>query len=490
MDSLANGPEPSNASSSLATVSRLTRGDELELVIDKFADRGQCIGRVGNKVVLVPRVLPGERIRVRVMKNQNRFVRSEPLAILEPSLQRVLPRCRYFGICGGCTLQHVSYEAQLEAKRESVRSALVHHGGLHELEVRSPVAAQTPYFYRNKMEFSFAARRWLSPEEIASGRKFNTDFALGLHPSGIFHKVLDLHECHLQSECSVALVNGVRTFTRNAGWRPWDARTHEGYLRHLVIRESAHEASVMVNLVTFGHDAERMSALGDFLQAEYPHVTTLVNTINTSHAQTAWGESAVTVFGPGRIRDRIGALVFEIGPGDFFQTNTRQAEALVDVVRAMASLQPSNYVYDLYCGTGTMALSLAGQAARITGVELIESAVESARTNAKLNGITNCTFVAGDMLKILTPGFVTAHGPCDVLILDPPRAGLHPKVATRVATLGAQRIVYVSCNPRSQARDLNILAGTYRPVLAQPVDLFPQTYHVENVVLLEQRTDT
>ena len=467
----------------------LKRGNEIELVIDKFGDRGQCIGRLDGKVVFVPRVLPGERVRARVVRDRSRFLQSEPLAILNPSPDRVTPKCRYFGTCGGCVLQHVSYEAQLESKHKSVCSAMAHHGGLQELEVRPPIAAPTPYFYRNKMEFSFAARRWLTPEEIASGDDFDTTFALGLHPPGNYSKVLDLYECHLQSERSAALVNGVRTFAREAGWHPWNARTHEGFLRHLVVRESAHETSVMVNLVTFGHDTDRMRVLAEFIQAEYPHVTTLVNTINTSRAQTAFGERTVTVFGPGCICDRIGPLLFEIGPNDFFQTNTRQSEALVDVVRNLASVQAGDHVYDLYCGTGTIALSLAGQAARVTGVELVKSAVANARANAERNGITNCTFVSGDMLEVFTAEFVDANGPCNVLIVDPPRAGLHPKVATRIAALGARRVVYVSCNALSQARDLKLMAKNYRPVVAQPVDLFPQTAHIENIVLLERLSE-
>ena len=268
---------------------------------------------------------------------------------------------------------------------------------------------------------------------------------------------------------------------------PWNWRRKEGFLRNLVIRESAHIPELMANVVTFGYDEEFMLDLGSYLQTEYPYVTTLVNTINTSHAQTTFGERIEIIYGPGIIRDRIHDLTFEIAPGAFFQTNTLQAEKLMTVVEDLTDVTANDHVYDLYCGTGTIALSLAKSAARVTGIELVEDAVQNAISNAALNAIENCTFISGDMLKLLTPTFAAEHGPPDIIVVDPPRAGMHQKVAARISQLGARTIVYVSCNIQSQARDLKVLSESYRAVVAQPIDLFPHTHHIENIVLLKQK---
>ncbi len=303
-----------------------------------------------------------------------------------------------------------------------------------------------------------------------------------------FYKVLDLDECHLQSELSVEIVNGVREFARLRNWKPWNIRTHEGFLRHLVIRQGAHTGETMVNLVTNGYDRARMAELAIYLRMELPDVTTFVNTVNTGVAQTAYGEAIHTVFGSGVIHDKIGPFRFEIAPNAFFQTNTRQAERLYEVARDFADLRPDDLVYDLYCGAGTISLFVAGHARHVVGVELVKEAVDNARANAQANGVENCTFVTGDMLKIFTPDFIDQHGKPDVLIADPPRAGIHPKVVKQIAKLRPERFIYVSCNPLSQARDIALLADAYTVEAVQPVDLFPHTHHVENVVKLRAKS--
>ncbi len=466
---------------------RLKRGAEVELAIEKFADRGKSLARLDGYVVFVAGAVPGDRVRARVFKSKKKYAEARLLDVLEPSPLRTEPRCFYFGSCGGCKWQHVAYTAQLEAKRQSVQEALIHHGHLEDVEVRPPLGAESIYFYRNKMEFSFSTHRWLTPKEIATGEQFDTGFALGLHVPGNFYKVLDLDECHLQSELSVEIVNGVREFVRMRDWKPWNIRSHEGFLRHLVIRQGTHTGETMVNLVTNGYDRARMNELAVYLQMEIPRVTTFVNTINTGVAQTAYGEAIHTVFGPGVIHDKIGPYRFEIAPNAFFQTNTRQAERLYEVARDFAGLQPDDLVYDLYCGAGTISLFVAGQARRVVGVELVKEAVDNARANAEANGAENCTFVSGDMLKVFTPDFIDEHGKPDVLIADPPRAGIHPKVVKQIARLRPERFVYVSCNPLSQARDLALLQDTYTVEAVQPVDLFPHTHHVENVVKLRAK---
>ncbi|MEL6615082.1 MAG: 23S rRNA (uracil(1939)-C(5))-methyltransferase RlmD [Bacteroidota bacterium] len=496
----ASGDDPNAA----LTTSALKRGKEVEITLTDFADRGKSLARIGagdrGYVVFVAGAVPGDRMRARVFKRKRSFAEARILEVLEPSPLRVEPRCEYFSSCGGCKWQHVGYETQLEMKREMVEGALRHEGGIdlathgasgEGVEVRPTLAGgDEPYYYRNKMEFSFSAQRWLTDWEIASGETLDKDFAIGLHVPGRYDKVLDLKACYLQSEWSARLVNGVREFAKHHGWRPWNVHEHTGYLRHLVVRTPAHTDEKMVNLVTSGEKPERMEAFASWLRAEFPSVTTLVNTINSGKAQTAFGEKEVVVFGPGVVHDRIGEHTFEIAPSAFFQTNTRGAETLYAVAAEMGHFQPTDLVYDLYCGAGTISMYIADQVDRVVGVELVEAAVENARVNTVENGVDNCTFVAGDMLKLFTPDFVAEHGQPDVLLVDPPRAGMHPKVTEQIAALRPERIVYVSCNPRTQAKDLQrLLAETdngYRIEAIQPVDMFPHTHHVENVIGLRR----
>ncbi len=462
------------------------RGKTIELTIEKFADKGMALARVDGFVVLVREGVPGDRVNARIYKKKKNYAEAEIEDVLEPSDLRTEPRCYYFSTCGGCRWQHVSYDAQLQAKKESVEGALIHQGGfdLEQVEVRPTIGAPDIYFYRNKMEFSFSAQRWLTPEEIATGKDFDTDFALGLHVPGNPFKVLDLHECHLQSEVSQRLVNGVRDFAKKHEWAPWHIRKHEGFLRHLVIRQAANTGDLMVNLVTNGYDEERMELLSGFLQREFPEVTTLVNTINTGVAQTAFGEAIHTIYGPGVIHDKIGSYRFQIASNAFFQTNTRQAERLYEVAKSFGNFQPDDLVYDLYCGAGTISIYIADAVKRVVGVELVEEAVANAKTNAELNGVDNCSFVSGDMKELFTADFVEQHGRPDVLLVDPPRGGMHPDVVKQIRALRPPRFVYVSCNPQTQARDLSMLSGAYTIEDVQPVDLFPHTQHIENVVSL------
>lgn len=350
--------------------------------------------------------------------------------------------------------------------------------------MRPTLKSEKVYFYRNKMEFSFSAGRWLTRDEIDSGREFDTNFALGLHVPGTFDKVLDLHECHLQSPTSRELVNAIRVLAKENDWEPWHIRRQVGFLRHLVIRTGERTGELMVNLVTNGYNEGRMATMAEFLRSGFPQVTTFVNTINTGKAQTAFGEEIRTVFGPGVIHDRIGPYTFEIAPNAFFQTNTAQAETLYDVVKEFAGLRSDDVLYDLYCGAGTISIYLARCVQRVVGIELVDEAVHNARANAAANDIQNCSFVTGDMLEVFGHAFVEEHGKPDVLIVDPPRAGLHPKVVQRIGELGPERFVYVSCNPQTQARDLDMLRDAYHIEAVQPVDLFPHTHHVENVVKL------
>lgn len=464
------------------------RGTEIEITLEKFADRGKSLARQDGYVVFVAGAVPGDRVHARVFKRKKKFAEARLLDVLEPSTLRTNPRCEYFDWCGGCKWQHVQYEAQLEAKRQSVEEALRHTGGFADVTVAPTLPSERTFFYRNKMEFSFSAQRWLTPDEIASGDALDTDFALGLHVPGNFAKVLDLQACYLQSELSVRIVNAVRNMAKQHEWPAWHVREHVGYLRHLVIRLGSHTGEVMVNLVTNGYEEERIQIMSAYFQKLFPEITTFVNTINTGVAQTAYGDTIHTIYGPGVIHDSIGRYRFEISPNAFFQTNTYQAETLYQVAKDFADLRPTDVLYDLYCGAGTISLFVSDAVKRVVGVELVEAAVANARTNAGANGVDNCTFISGDLMRLFTPEFVRKHGRPDVLLVDPPRAGMHKKVVAQIAALRPERFVYVSCNPQSQARDLALLADHYAIEAVQPVDLFPHTHHIESVIKLRRRT--
>ncbi len=465
----------------------MKKGSIVTLTMEKFADRGKSLTRMDGYVVFVAGAVPGDTVQARIFKKRKKFAEGALLEVITPSPLRTDPKCKYFLTCGGCKWQHVNYESQLEAKTQSVQDAFQHHGGFEAVDVKKTIGTEDTYYYRNKMEFSFSAGRWLTPSEIASGEDFDTSFALGLHVPGNYAKVLDLTECHLQSELSTRIVNAVRELAIQSEWKPWDTRRHTGYLRHLVIRQAAKLPELMVNLVTSYVDTERTEAFAAFLKADFPEVTTFVNTINSGVAQTAFGEEAHVVFGSGIIHDKIGDLTFEIASNAFFQTNTKQAQTLYEVAIEFAELKPEDLVYDLYCGAGTITCFIAPHVKRVVGVELIDEAVQNARKNAKANGIKNVKFITGDMMKLFNPAFIKKNGRPDVLIVDPPRAGLHPKVVEQIKELAPDRFVYVSCNPMTQARDLALMADVYDVEVLQPVDLFPHTHHIESVAKLKKK---
>ncbi len=467
-------------------MSTVKRGQTIELDIEKFADKGKSLARVDGYVVFVRGAVPGDRIKAYIYKTKKSYAEAALDELIEPSDLRTEPRCRYADTCGGCSWQHVDYDAQLDAKRQSVEEAFQHQGGFEGIEVPPTLGADHIYYYRNKMDFDFSADRWLTSDEIDTGKAFDTDFALGLHVPGNFFKVLDLQECHLQSVWSADFVNALRDFVKTREWAPWDIRDQEGFLRHLVIRIGERTGDVMVDLVTNGFEPERMEALSAFIQSDFPEVTTFINTIHTGKSQNPEGEPRV-IFGPGVIYDEIGPCRFEISPQAFFQTNTRQAETLYEVARDYAELEPSDVLYDLYCGAGTIGIFMADRVERVVGVEMIEEAVANAQTNAQINNADNCTFAQGDLKQVFTPDFVEQHGRPDVLIVDPPRAGMHKDVIQQIAELRPERFVYVSCNPQTQARDLDRLREVYRIEAMQPVDMFPHTPHIENVVKLRAR---
>jgi 23S rRNA (uracil1939-C5)-methyltransferase len=472
----------------------LKRGDELTLHLESAAFEGKNIARLDGLVAFVKGGVPGDDVRVRVTRTKKSFIEANVLEVVKRSPIRVTPRCRYTGICGGCKWQEVDYQAQIDFKRQHVIDALERIGGFSNTPVNPTLGSPDIYFYRNKMEFSFGAK-WLTREEMDAQAHADVQdqapdrFALGLHIPERFDRVLDLEECWLQSETSREIVNFVRRFCNARGLDMYSTVTHTGYLRNLVIRQSKHTGELMVNLVTLDDRPALMQELCDGLLQQFPSITTFVNNITERKSQVAIGDREVVYYGAGTIAEMIGKRTYRISANSFFQTNTLQAERLYDVAKKMAALAHEDVVFDLYSGTGTIALHVANEVAEVVGIESVESAVEDARRNAAANSVNNCTFILGDLKDRLTKdtAWLAHHPRPSVMIIDPPRSGMHEKVVKQVVELAPRRIVYVSCNPATQARDLKLMTSSAQYVITavQPVDMFPHTYHIENVVLLE-----
>jgi 23S rRNA (uracil1939-C5)-methyltransferase len=474
----------------------LTRkGEELVLTLETAAFEGKNIARLEGLVVFVHGGVPGDVVRARVVKVKQQFLEAEVVAVEKPSDLRVTPPCPHFGVCGGCKWQELAYRSQLEFKRRHVLDALERIGGLEQPVVLPTLGSPREYYYRNKMEFSFGDR-WLTREEMpAAGtvdpRTPRERFALGLHIPERFDKVLDVHDCRLQSPESTSILTFTRRFALENDLDVFSSQTQTGYLRNLVIRESRRTNERMVNLVTRDERPALMAAYVQQLLAEVPSVTTIVNNISERKSQVALGEREVCVYGPGYITERLGSCTYRISANSFFQTNTDQAERLYDVVKDAAGLTGSEDVFDLYCGTGTIGFHVADRARRVFGIESNALAIDDARKNAEFNGITNCSFLVGDLKEMLTKdnGWMKDRQAPDVVIVDPPRNGMHQDVVRTIVQLRPRRVVYVSCNPATQARDVKIFVeeGKYVAGASQPVDMFPHTYHIENVMILDAR---
>ncbi len=455
------------------------RGGEYELTIEDLAFGGKGVARLDNYVIFVKDALPGDRVRARISKRKKDFAEAYVREILQPSPFRIEAACPYFQWCGGCTWQNMRYADQLRFKKKIVEDALVRIGALQDATVRDVLPSPLNLAYRNKMEFSFSDRRWLLPHELHQ-ENVDRDFALGLHVPGTFDKILHIERCLLQSDTANEILQFVTRWLREKGLKPYGIRSHEGFLRFLIIRQSAFNGEIMVNIVTGYEDPDVLKPLARELQQHFDQIVSVVNNINTRLAQIAVGEKEIVLAGRSYIQDKIGPFLFNISANSFFQTNTRQAERLYQVALTFAELDDHSVVWDLYAGTGTISLFLAQKAEQVVGFELVESAVADARKNAREHGIDNVRFVAGDLLKTLASVEPKPH----VLISDPPRSGMHEKVLRLINTIRPQRMVYVSCNPTTLARDLKILNEHYRVLDVQPVDMFPQTYHIETVVKL------
>jgi 23S rRNA (uracil1939-C5)-methyltransferase len=455
-------------------MARPKRGEVLSLTIDDLAFGGEGVGRADGYVVFVPGGLPGDRLQVRLVQVRSRFGRGIIETVLEPSPQRVEAPCPYFGRCGGCRLQHVAYPAQLAFKSKQVADALERLGGLRDVPLRPIIGAEETFGYRNKMEFTVAR---------AKGA-----MVVGLHETERYDSVLDIERCLLQSDRMNGLLAEARAFFAERGLTVYEQDTGEGLLRFLMLREGKHTGELMTNVVTSAPAVSELAPLAQRLQARDAGTTSVVMNVNPKKASVAVGVEEHLLGGRDHIREGVGGLTFRVSANSFFQTNTRQAERLFDLVVESTGLTGTETVLDLYSGTGAISLLLARRARWVYGVELAQAAVDDAGANATANGITNCTFVSGEVRFVL-PALIAKGVTAEVVVADPPRAGFHPKALHALITLGARRIVYVSCNPTTLARDLGeLVRGGYRLEWVQPVDMFPHTPHIEAVARLERVT--
>jgi 23S rRNA (uracil1939-C5)-methyltransferase len=451
------------------------------LHIDDLAFGGQGVARIEDYVVFVRRALPGDNVNVKIIKRKKSYAEGRIESFNKRSEQRIDPPCRFFDSCGGCTWQNLSYENQLLYKTKIVADSVSRISGLKDTVIKPILASENAFFYRNKMEFSFAEKKWLTFEELED-KSISKDFALGLHVPGTFDKIIHLDKCLLQSDEASAILNFVSGYAQENNLQPYGLRSHQGLMRFLVIRQSHYNKEIMVNIVTSAKH-EKLQALADELKARFKNISSIVNNINSRKAQIAVGEEEILLAGKTWIEDKIGPFVFNISANSFFQTNTAQAETLYNTVIKYAELKPDETVWDLYSGTGTISLYLAKQAAKVTGFEITKSSVENAFENAKKYKIDNVDFIAGDVIDNMD----AMADNVDLVVTDPPRAGMHEKVVESILRAEPKKIVYVSCNPTTMARDLKLLEKKYVIDVIQPVDMFPQTYHIECVTRLSLR---
>lgn len=455
-----------------------------DVLIEAVAAEGKALTHIDGAVVFVEFAVPGDIVDIRITKKKPNYMEGFILKMKKPSEQRLKPFCAHFGVCGGCKWQPLPYQLQLQAKQQQVWDQLVRIGHLEIPEISPILGSDETRYYRNKLEFTFSSRKWFTEKD--------TDFdslapeqrcGLGFHVGKYFDKVLDIEQCHLQKEPSNGIRNFIRKYCLEHGYEFYDLRANRGFMRNMFIRTT--EAGDVMLIVCFARDdAEKRTSLLDAVSEAFPQITSLYYVINSKLNDTIGDLDCTLYKGDDAIYEHMEGLRFKIGPKSFYQTNSPQAYKLYSVAREFAALTGDEVVYDLYTGTGTIAQFVSSKASKVIGIEYVPEAIEDARLNARANSITNCEFFAGDMKDILTGSFVEEHGRPDVIILDPPRAGIHPDVAKVILDAEPERMVYVSCNPASQARDLAVLCQKYTITAVQPVDMFPHTQHVENVCAL------
>lgn len=459
------------------------------LLVEDYAAEGKSLAKVDGKVIFIESVVPGDVVDVRLQKNKKDWAEGVPVRFHAYSAERVEPFCSHFGICGGCQWQMLPYEKQLQYKHRQVEETLKRIGKV-DLPLFQPIlgAAETRY-YRNKIEYTFGNKRYLLKEELADETISGAQNVAGFHVKGLFDKVVDIETCYLQAEPTNAIRLAVKEFARANDWSFYDIRNHVGFLRTMQVRLCT-TGELMVNIVVGEDDQQKIQKLMEHIRQQFPSITTLLYTVNTKWNDSLYDLEPVVYHGKGYAIEKLENFQFKIGPKSFFQTNTKQAEQLYKVTREFAELTGKEVVYDLYCGTGSIGIFVSEKVKKIIGVEMIAAAIEDARENAKLNNLSGTEFFAGDVIDICNDEFFATHGKPDVIITDPPRAGMHEKLVQKILEMAAPTVVYVSCNPATQARDLNLLDPKYVVTKVQPVDMFPHTHHIENVVQLKLRENT
>jgi 23S rRNA (uracil1939-C5)-methyltransferase len=454
-------------------------------IIDAGSE-GKAIAKVDGLVVFVEHAVPGDVADLQVTKKKGSYMEAKAIFIHKPSEQRVDALCQHFGTCGGCKWQNLDYKAQIQYKQKQVFDNLTRLAKIELPEFSPILGSEEAYFYRNKLEFSFSNKRWMTVEEIAGTADLGNKNALGFHIPKMFDKILDIQMCWLQPEPSNEIRNEIRQFALDNNYDFFDIRNQEGLLRNVIIRNTS-TGEWMVLVSFYKDDREKVEALMEHLYIKFPQITALLYVINPKRNDTISDLDIQVYKGKGYITEEMEGLKFKISAKSFYQTNSKQAYELYKITRNFAGIESHHTVYDLYTGTGTIANFVAKGAKKVVGIEYVEAAIEDARINSELNNISNTEFFAGDMKDVLNTEFIEKHGKPDVVITDPPRAGMHEDVVNKLLEMNPERIVYVSCNPATQARDLAILDKNYTVVKVQPVDMFPHTHHVENVVLLKRR---
>lgn len=465
----------------------MKRKDKIVLTnieIESVAAEGNALAHVDGKVLFVPQCIPGDIVDVRLTKKRSGFLEGIVVNMVKPSSLRVEPFCEHYGVCGGCKWQSLPYNLQLEYKQQQVIDQLKRIGHLELPQITPILGSEDIKYYRNKLEFTFSNRRWLLTGEDPEQLSATDRLGLGFHISGFFDKVLDIKQCHLQAEPSNQIRNFIKAYAIENNLTFFDLREQVGYLRNMIVR-TASNGDVMLIVVFAYEDSAAREALLDAVKAKFPQISSLHYVINGKRNDSISDLECIKYAGDDCIYDTMEDIKFRIGPKSFYQTNSKQAYRLYSVVRDFANLKGDEVLYDLYTGTGTIGLFLSGRAKKVVGIEYVKEAIDDAKINAKNNGITNSFFYAGDMKDMLTGKFIEENGHPDIVVLDPPRAGIHADVAKVLLEAAPKRMVYVSCNPASQARDLAILSEKYKITAVRPVDMFPHTHHVENVVALE-----
>ena len=451
-----------------------------------ISSEGKSVAKVDGMVIFVDGGVPGDVADVMITRKKNNYAEGHVVALKTASPNRLEPKCEHFGNCGGCKWQHMNYETQLFFKEKTVADALTRIGHLDISTLKPIFANKESYFYRNKLEFSFSDKKWLTNDEVKSGVEIDNRNALGFHIPKMFDKILDIKNCYLQEEPSNSIRNEIRDFANANGLTFFGVRAKTGLLRTLMIRSSSN-GELMVLIQFFENQPENIELLLNHLKTKFPQITSLQYVVNQKGNDTLQDLDIITFYGRDHIFEEMEGLKFKISAKSFYQTNSPQAYELYKITRDLCGLTGNEVVYDLYTGTGTIANFVAKKAKQVVGVEYVEDAVIDAKNNSEFNGITNTLFYAGDMKDVLNEAFITKHGKPDVIITDPPRAGMHEDVVRVLLKAAPKKIVYVSCNPATQARDLAMMMEQYDIKEIQPVDMFPQTAHVENVVLLERR---